>query len=45
MAKSPFLDLIEVDKVEASCAGIASGCTIKEPNKNFQHLWKVIGDR
>jgi hypothetical protein len=25
----PFLELIEVDKVEAKCSGIQSGCTIK----------------
>ncbi len=25
----PFIELIEVDKVEAQCTGIASGCTIK----------------
>ena len=25
----PFVDLIEVDKVEAKCSGIQSGCTIK----------------
>ena len=31
----PFLDLIEVDKVEASCAGIASGCTIKRTKQKL----------
>ena len=25
----PYVELIEVDKVEAHCAGIQSGCTIK----------------
>ena len=25
----PFVELIDVDKVEAKCSGIQSGCTIK----------------
>ena len=31
----PFLNLIEVDRVEASCSGIASGCTIKRTKEKL----------
>ena len=30
-----YVDLIEVDKVEAQCVGIASGCTIKRTSKKL----------
>ena len=31
----PFVELIEVDKVEAKCAGIQSGCTIKRTKEKL----------
>jgi len=31
----PFIELIEVDKVEASCSGIASGCIIKRTKEKL----------
>mgnify|MGYP003138017459 FL=1 len=31
----PFLELIEVDKVEAKCSGIQSGCTIKRTKEKL----------
>lgn len=42
----PFVELIEVDKIEAQCAGIKSGCTIKRTKAklpNFmQGYWGPI---
>ena len=34
----PFIELIDVDKVEACCTGIQSGCTIKRSKNKFQSL-------
>ena len=31
----PFIELIEVDKVEAKCSGIQSGCTIKRTKEKL----------
>ena len=31
----PFVELIEVDKVEAKCSGIQSGCTIKRTKEKL----------
>ena len=39
-----YVELIEVDKVEANCVGLSSGCIIKKVNIDYQHLCKVIGD-
>lgn len=33
--KLPFVELIEVDKVEAHCSGIKSGCTIKRTKQKL----------
>jgi len=33
--KLPFVELIEVDKVEAHCSGIRSGCTIKRTKQKL----------
>ena len=34
----PFVELIEVDKVEAHCTGIASGCTIKRTKHKLPNM-------
>jgi hypothetical protein len=34
----PFLELIEVDKVEATCTGIKSDCTIKRTKDKLPHM-------
>ena len=39
-----YVDLIEVDKIEAHCSGVQTGCIIKEQKINFQPLCRVIGD-
>ena len=31
----PFVELIDVDKIEAKCAGIQSGCTIKRTKQKL----------
>ena len=31
-----YVEMIEVDKIEAHCAGIQSGCTIKRSKKNLK---------
>lgn len=34
----PFIELIEVDKVEAQCTGIQSGCTIKRTKNKLPNM-------
>jgi hypothetical protein len=34
----PFIELIEVDKVEAACTGIQSGCTIKRTKNKLPNM-------
>lgn len=34
----PFIELIEVDKVEAECTGIQSGCTIKRTKNKLPNM-------
>lgn len=34
----PFIELIEVDKVEAECTGIKSGCTIKRTKEKLPNM-------
>ena len=34
----PYLELIEVDKVEAQCTGITSGCTIKRTKEKLPEI-------
>jgi len=34
----PFIELIEVDKVEATCTGIKSGCIIKRTKDKLPHM-------
>jgi hypothetical protein len=36
--KLPFIELIEVDKVEAECTGIKSGCTIKRSKNKLPNM-------
>jgi hypothetical protein len=35
----PFVELIEVDKIEAQCTGIYSGCTIKRTKEKLPQLF------
>ena len=40
----PFVELIEVDKVEAKCAGIQSGCTIKRTKDKTSYIYgRLLG--
>jgi hypothetical protein len=34
----PFIELIEVDKIEAHCSGIQSGCTIKRTKEKLPDM-------
>ena len=36
----PFIELIEIDKVEAKCSGIQSGCTIKRTKEKLPIFMK-----
>lgn len=36
----PFVELIEVDKIEAQCTGIYSGCTIKRTKEKLPQLFE-----
>jgi hypothetical protein len=36
----PYIELIDVDKVEAHCAGITSGCTIKRSKKKLPSMFE-----
>ena len=36
----PYVELIDVDKVEAHCAGIQSGCTIKRTKKKLPSMFE-----
>lgn len=36
----PFVELIEVDKVEAQCTGIKSNCTIKRTKHKLPEMWE-----
>lgn len=35
----PYVELIEVDKIEASCTGVYSGCTIKRTKEKLPQLF------
>lgn len=36
----PFVELIEVDKIEAQCTGVYSGCTIKRTKEKLPQLFE-----
>jgi len=36
----PYVELIDVDKVEAHCAGITSGCTIKRTKHKLPSMFE-----
>jgi hypothetical protein len=36
----PYIELIDVDKVEAHCAGITSGCTIKRTKLKLPSMFE-----
>ena len=36
----PYIELIEVDKIEAHCAGIQSGCTIKRSKLRLPSMFE-----
>ena len=41
----PYVELIEVDKVEAKCSGISKWIALlKEQMQSYPLLWKDIGD-
>jgi hypothetical protein len=38
----PFVELIDVDKVEACCTGIQSGCTIKRSKNKLTYILRRL---